>query len=135
MKPLHTPLSTSTVRARRTAPARGFTAVGLSYSAFLMAVVLTTKRRSPLQSFLTNRFMMKLGKYSYAIYVWHLLVIQLVKRLELFALRALLPSVINIPLMIGATIAVSICSYAIVERPFLRLKRYFEPASPSAAVS
>jgi len=113
----------------------GFTAVGLSYSAFLMAVVLTTKKRSPLQSFLTNRFMMKLGKYSYAIYVWHLLVIQLVKRLELFALKALLPSVINIPLMIGATIAVSICSYAIVERPFLRLKQYFEPASPSAAVS
>jgi peptidoglycan/LPS O-acetylase OafA/YrhL len=71
---------------------------------------------------------MKLGKYSYAIYVWHLLVIQLVKKMELVAFKTVFPGVLNVPLMIGATIAVSICSYAMVERPFLRLKRHFEAA-------
>jgi len=108
----------------------GFTAVGLSYAAFLMAVVLTTGQRSPLQSFFTNRFMMKLGKYSYGIYVWHLLVIQLVKRAELLTLKTIPSGVLNIPFLIAATIAVGMCSYAVIERPFLRLKRYFEAASP-----
>jgi peptidoglycan/LPS O-acetylase OafA/YrhL len=107
----------------------GFTAVGLSYSALLLAVVLTTNQRSPLQTVFTNPLMMKIGKYSYAIYVWHLLVIQLVKKLELVAFKMILPGVLNVPLMIGATIAVSICSYAMVERPFLQLKRHFEAAS------
>jgi peptidoglycan/LPS O-acetylase OafA/YrhL len=106
----------------------GFTAVGLSYSAFLLAVVLTMNQWSPLQRFFRNPLMMKLGKYSYAIYVWHLLVIQLVKKIELVAFKMIFPGVLNVPLMIGATIAVSICSFAIVERPFLRLKRHFEAA-------
>jgi peptidoglycan/LPS O-acetylase OafA/YrhL len=113
----------------------GFTAVGLSYSTYLMAVVLTTNQRSPLHRFYTSRFMMKLGKYSYAIYVWHLLVIQLVKRVELLTLKTIPPGVLNIPLLIGATIAVSVCSYAVIESPFLRLKRYFEAASTGLSVS
>ena len=106
----------------------GFTAVGLSYSAFLLAVVLTINQRSLLQSVFTNPLMMKVGKYSYGIYVWHLLVIQLVKKLELVAFKMTFPGVLNVPLVIGATIAVSICSYAMIERPFLRLKRHFEAA-------
>jgi peptidoglycan/LPS O-acetylase OafA/YrhL len=79
----------------------------------------------------TNPLLMKVGKYSYGIYVWHLLVIQLLKKLELVAFKMTFPGVLNVPIMIAATIAVSICSYAMVERPFLRLKRHFEAASTS----
>jgi len=38
-----------------------------------------------------------------------------------------LPWVLRIPTLIALTFGVSVCSYAVIERPFLRLKRFFEP--------
>ena len=79
------------------------------------------------QQFLTSRFMRGLGKYSYAAYIWHVAVGRFTWWCELTLLHRGLPPLVNIPLILVVTLAVSMCSYALVERPVLSFKRYFEP--------
>jgi peptidoglycan/LPS O-acetylase OafA/YrhL len=52
----------------------------------------------------------------------------LVFNLEKNMLHASLPALLNIPLMIAATLVFSMASFACIERPFLMLKRYFKPS-------
>ena len=59
-------------------------------------------------------------------YVWHIMVRTLVLKGE-FALHCSIPALINVALLIAITLGVSVCSYMLIERPFLALKRYFEP--------
>jgi peptidoglycan/LPS O-acetylase OafA/YrhL len=78
------------------------------------------------------------GKYSYAAYVWHRMVSAGVHACERKT-HTSLPWFVEIPLMISATLAVSMASYALIERPFLALKRYFKPrdvlTTPANAVA
>jgi peptidoglycan/LPS O-acetylase OafA/YrhL len=105
----------------------GYTAIALSYAALLLVVVVRMGDESLPQRVLASGVMRGFGKYSYAAYIWHPLVRKLVERYELQALHTLPPALVNLPLMIAATLAVSVCSYVVVERPFLLLRRYFEP--------
>jgi peptidoglycan/LPS O-acetylase OafA/YrhL len=57
-----------------------------------------------------------------------------VQRYELQTFHSLFPALVNIPLMIAVTMAVSALSYVIVERPFLALRSYFEPRPGSASL-
>ena len=97
-----------------------------------MAVVLTVGSRTSLQRFFTSSALRILGKYSYAAYIWHVFVRVVVLWLEENALRVPVPWYVNIPLMIGVTLGVSALTYAAIERPFLSLKRYFEPVVRAA---
>jgi peptidoglycan/LPS O-acetylase OafA/YrhL len=105
----------------------GMTAIALSYGALLVGAVLTIGSRSMPQRFLCSGFMRTFGKYSYAAYIWHPLVRTGVATVELNTLHAELPALVQIPLLIAVTLAVSMVSYALVERPFLGLKRHFKP--------
>jgi peptidoglycan/LPS O-acetylase OafA/YrhL len=105
----------------------GFTIIALSYAGFIVAAVLTMGSRSMIQQFLTSRFMRGLGKYSYAAYIWHVAVGRFTWWCELTLLHRGLPPLVNIPLVLLITLAVSMCTYALVERPILTFKRYFEP--------
>jgi peptidoglycan/LPS O-acetylase OafA/YrhL len=105
----------------------GFTAIAVCYAGLLIAVVLTMGSKSMLQQFFASRIMILFGKYSYAAYIWHLLVAQLVRKAEASVLHVQPPATVNIPIIIAATLAVSMCSYIFAEKPFLALKRYFEP--------
>ncbi|HLH41682.1 MAG TPA: acyltransferase [Bryobacteraceae bacterium] len=111
----------------------GYTIVGVSCAGVLLTAVLTAGSRSLLQRFLTHPAMRMLGKYSYAAYIWHVLVRVTVLYLEQTWLRVSTPWFVNIPLMFAITIGVSMLSHAAIERPFLSLKRYFEPAIRTAA--
>jgi len=106
----------------------GLTAIALSYAALLVAVVLTMGSKSMVQQFFSSRIMRLFGKYSYGIYIWHLLVAQLVRKGEA-ALHLQVPGIVNMPIMIAAALSAALCSYALWERPFLALKRHFEPKS------
>jgi peptidoglycan/LPS O-acetylase OafA/YrhL len=71
-----------------------------------------------------------LGKYSYAAYIWHFVVIRIVRNAVTNHVR--LPGPITILLMISTTLLTSFVSYHLVERWFLLLKKRFEPRFPPA---
>jgi peptidoglycan/LPS O-acetylase OafA/YrhL len=115
----------------------GYTLIALSYAALVGGAVLTMGSGSLLQRFLCSGAMRMAGKYSYAAYIWHQFARAIVLRIELLLLHAQLPGTINLMLMFGATLALSMGSYALVERPFLALKgrfkvRFAEPAASKA---
>ncbi len=128
--PLITLAALRTQPFRTTAPTEvgfGYTLIALSYAALLMAAVVTTGNGSMLQRVLGSSILRAISKYSYAAYLWHLLVRHLVEHLERNTLHILVPALLNIPLMMAATLALSALSYVAVERPFLALRHYFEP--------
>ena len=116
---------------QRPTTALGYPAISLSYAALIMSAVLTAGSSSALQRFLASAPMKTLGRYSYGAYVWQLLVIGQVRGLETSLLHRAVPGILNIPILIAATLAVSMASYVAIERPFLRLKSRFEPAAPA----
>ena len=89
--------------------------------------------------------MRTLGKYSYGLYVYHgILQYQFFEmRLEERLTAALghhgAAMVAKAALGFGISFAISVASYAVIEKRFLALKRYFEaapaPAAPTAAVT
>jgi peptidoglycan/LPS O-acetylase OafA/YrhL len=102
----------------------GYPLVSISYAALLASLALG---ESPVQRFFSASILKTLGKYSYAMYVWHLMTAELVYRAETHVFARPLPQLLNIPILIAATLAVAMASYALIERPFLALKRLFEP--------
>ena len=79
--------------------------------------------------------MRMLGRYSYAMYVWHFPIRSIVPKVEAAALGRALTPLVNIPILIGVSLAAAVVSYVVIERPFLALKRRFEPRSePSPAL-
>lgn len=110
----------------------GYTVIALAYASVLLGAIVTMGSGSILQRFFTSGIMRAFGKYSYAAYIWHRMVAAGVQACER-KIHTPLPWFVEIPLMIAATFAVSMASYALIERPFLALKRYFEPRYISAA--
>lgn len=110
----------------------GYTLIALGYGSLLLAAILTMGSQSLFQRFFTSGIMRVFGKYSYGAYVWHRMValgIQISER----RLHIPLPWFVEIPLMVAATLGVSMASYASFERSFLALKRRFEPRYESTA--
>jgi peptidoglycan/LPS O-acetylase OafA/YrhL len=105
----------------------GYPAISFSFAALLVSVVLTAEGRSWIQWFLDSSPMRAMGKYSYAAYIWQLLVLEQVHRIEESVLQRRLPALLDVLILMAATLAVSIATYALIERPFLALKRRFEP--------
>jgi peptidoglycan/LPS O-acetylase OafA/YrhL len=103
-----------------------YTIIALAFACLLMSVVLTMGTRSLLQRFFCSRLMIMFGKYSYGAYIWHLFVLTLFLKGEAAASISL-PGFINFLLLILLTVGVSACSYRLIERPFLALKRHFDP--------
>jgi peptidoglycan/LPS O-acetylase OafA/YrhL len=68
------------------------------------------------------------GKVSYGVYLWH--------SLAIYSLKESLPGLspwLSLPLALAATLAVAGLSFALVERPFLRLKKRFTPGAGAGA--
>jgi peptidoglycan/LPS O-acetylase OafA/YrhL len=75
------------------------------------------------QSFPGARFVAEIGKYSYSMYVWHVLVIALIKKLAI----GLSPYMLGVFVVLPITILLSCLSYHVIEKPFLSLRvRYVD---------
>lgn len=95
-------------------------AYGLLYFG-LIGYCITANFNSLLNRFLNLKGIQFLGKISYGIYIWHMIVILLVE--SYFNINSL---AIQFLLIMIFTIAISAMSYYFFEMKFLKLKRYFE---------
>jgi peptidoglycan/LPS O-acetylase OafA/YrhL len=91
---------------------------------------------------LTNRFLNRLGKYSYGIYIYHPPMVHLIGWIVgLASVRSWLPAghpslslILKIALIGGGSYAIAWASWHGFEKPLLSLKRYFEyDAGPAPA--
>jgi peptidoglycan/LPS O-acetylase OafA/YrhL len=95
----------------------------LSAIFFASSVALSLTRRSVLQSPVLGH----IAKYSYAMYLWHLLPYMFGQRVLAFAeasspLAAMFVKALFIPALFALTYLLARVSWATVEEPFLRLK-------------
>jgi peptidoglycan/LPS O-acetylase OafA/YrhL len=98
------------------------TMFGVLFSGILFVAVFSKR---PL---LHSALLTKLGTYTYGLYIWHVLAIVILARV--FGMIHLsIDTPINAMMFAAAalclTIMMSVCSYNIYEKPFLRLKRFF----------
>lgn len=93
--------------------------------------------RSIIQRFFCSGVMRMFGKYSYAAYIWHPFVGAVMLKIERESLHGEWRGIVNLPLMVAATLLVSMASYGLIERPFLMLKDRFRArfsAPPEKAI-
>lgn len=93
--------------------------VALVTSLFIVAQVASARPLINLEA-APLRF---LGRISFGVYVYHMLVIALLVRV---LAGTVLPGPLVVVLVCVITIGVAALSYVVIERPFLRLKRRFE---------
>ena len=75
-----------------------------------------------------DNWLSRLGKYTYALYLFHTVVINLLSRLSAAAdlsLDRVDTAALFFALALGLCILASVVSYSLIERPFLQLKRLF----------
>jgi peptidoglycan/LPS O-acetylase OafA/YrhL len=111
--------------------------IALAWGA-LLVLALQASASSPMAHLLSDRFLVRCGKYSYGIYVFHLpLVGVALTHIRLFGPDA--PTVFGsrTPIVLVLAAATALVSYAaawlsyhLYERPFLDMKRYFVSARP-----
>jgi peptidoglycan/LPS O-acetylase OafA/YrhL len=75
----------------------------------------------------TSRFMVFTGTISYGLYLLHKIPFDAVQALHVAG-----PAWVMLPALLLATYVIAWLSWNVLERPFLRLKRYFEPMSRRA---
>jgi peptidoglycan/LPS O-acetylase OafA/YrhL len=104
-----------------------FSLIALASVSFVYLALFSTHRW--LQALLTNRFLVYTGTISYGIYLLQKVPPDAAKSLHLDRYEFL-----ALPLTAAATYALAILSWNLLEKPFLRLKRFFEartiPAEP-----
>jgi peptidoglycan/LPS O-acetylase OafA/YrhL len=130
----------------------GYTVTIFFYGSFLVVAVSSTR----ITSILSGRALRFFGKYSYGIYVFH--VFALFFFAPFFALGdfsrysiihaftpdqsfvverrlwLLLDGLLYVVVAVGASVAMSLISWHILEEPFLRLKRYFPMKNESRPI-
>ncbi len=108
----------------------GFTALALVFGSLVLWGYLFNGTGTPLDRALSVQPLMKLGKYSYGLYVYHLPVVYAAKiwlgPSPWFGRSALLGLLFCI-VTAAVALAIAIASYEIFEKRFLRLKSRFRP--------
>jgi peptidoglycan/LPS O-acetylase OafA/YrhL len=118
----------------------GYTILAVTFAALVLLAVLDHERghergRGWIGAALSNAVLRSFGKYSYAIYLFHQLLNQLI---GVPVLHRLVPDDIGIAAGAIYMLAVTAASYALAvvsyhgyEKHFLALKRYFRPGQPA----
>ena len=117
----------------------GITALAIFFSGLLVLAV-DAAEGSRLGGLLKINALRTIGKYSYAIYVFHPLILDATVRFipALSRAGAVIAKPVTLTLVLAASFVASWLSYHLYEKHFLRLKRFFEyraPAHSAALVS
>jgi len=122
----------------------GLAALNQSVAALLFAAALfnglfsSYPTASPWQTLLSSRALRNVGKYSYAIYIFHFPVVVALYAAwqkhfgEFQRLNPLLDSNIRLLLVALLSYLLAVCSWYVLEQPCLRLKRFFVNAKKTA---
>jgi peptidoglycan/LPS O-acetylase OafA/YrhL len=102
----------------------GFSVVALASVAFVYLAMFSTQRW--LRALLTTRFMVYTGTISYGIYLLQKIPLDAAKAFHLDKHQFL-----ALPMTAAATYAMATISWNLLEKPFLKLKRFFEPKTTS----
>ena len=109
----------------------GYSVLAAGFAA-LIAVAVTSRQGSLVRRGLSSAPLLTLGKYSYALYVFHLPVMFQLQKMGLqvdllpTVFRSQLPGVVAFAAISGAlSFAFALLSWRFLEAPMLRLKRYF----------
>jgi len=89
-------------------------------AAFVFLALFSPQRW--LQSIVTNRFIVYTGTISYGLYLLHKIPFDIAKGFHLEH-----PAALAFVLLVGASYLMAALSWKLLESPFLRLKRFFEP--------
>jgi peptidoglycan/LPS O-acetylase OafA/YrhL len=85
-------------------------------------------RQAGLRTLMTNRFLVYTGTISYGLYLLHKIPFDMAKTLRLDAHPAA-----GLPILVAACYAMAAASWNLLEKPYLRLTRYFVPSTASTA--
>jgi peptidoglycan/LPS O-acetylase OafA/YrhL len=114
--------------ARPSAPAQSFLAStfsGVAAAFFVLPAVFGVQSRRGIRRALQTPVLVMLGVVSYGIYLWHLPILgEAVNRLP-----SGLPMLVQVSLILGATVVVAVVSWEVVERPIIRWSSRNAPAS------
>jgi peptidoglycan/LPS O-acetylase OafA/YrhL len=107
-----------------------FSFTALASAAFIYVSVFS--ERKWLQTVMTNRFLVYTGTISYGLYLLHKIPFGMVQVLHLDRHPHL-----TLPIILAASYVLAALSWNLLEKPFLRLKRFFEskPLGPDLANS
>jgi peptidoglycan/LPS O-acetylase OafA/YrhL len=94
----------------------GYALIALAAAALVCLALVD--QSAPLRLIFNNRPITYIGSISYGLYLWHDPIYRMLYAREL-------PGIVDYPLRVILAFTAAICSYYIVERPFLRLKSKF----------
>jgi peptidoglycan/LPS O-acetylase OafA/YrhL len=97
----------------------GFSLVALASVSFVYLALFSAEKG--LRAVMTNRFLVYTGTISYGIYLLQKIPLDAAKSLHLGG-----SSFLILPITAALTYALAIVSWNLLEKPFLRLKRFFE---------
>lgn len=100
----------------------GFSVIALASVSFVYLALFSTQRW--LHALLTNRFLVYTGTISYGIYLLQKISLDAAKTFHLDKYQFL-----ALPMTAAATYAMAAISWSLLEKPILKLKRFFEPSS------
>jgi peptidoglycan/LPS O-acetylase OafA/YrhL len=109
----------------------GFTLLALFFGSAIV-LTLAAPANSALSKAMSSPFLRSLGKYSYALYIYHMAVAQMLKTTHLTALGPAWFSYIVVMLASGLiSYGIAWLSWHLFEKHFLKLKRFFPHKSPA----
>jgi peptidoglycan/LPS O-acetylase OafA/YrhL len=114
----------------------GFTLIACAYGYVVLWAFLQNGTGSILDRVLNTAVLCMFGKYSYGIYVYHLIIFLVLARIfhtYSWYGQSFVPSMLACFAFIGVSLGVAALSFHFIETPFLSMKKYFQPATPNGS--
>jgi peptidoglycan/LPS O-acetylase OafA/YrhL len=114
----------------------GFTLTACAYACAVLWAFLQNGTGSILDRVLNTAVLRMFGKYSYGIYVYHLIIFLVLAGIfhtYSWYGQSFVPSMLACFAFIGVSLGVAALSFHFIETPFLSMKKYFQPATPNGS--